>query len=383
MIPEDREQVVDRRTFVQSAGIAVAGLGSLVSKARAQQNGQIKIGDPFRAYEVGEQTGVESLRVVTRKIPAPGSGEALIRAFTSSINARDFGIISGLFFGRKPEERIPLAEGAGQVVAVGNGVKGVAPGDRVTVNHLPDWDDGPWHPRYYEQDIGNSLDGWLAEYVLMPASALVKLPDSISYEAAATFASSGITAWQGLFEVGGVKAGDIVLTLGTGGVSTFGLLFSKAVGATVVMTSSSDEKLEKMRGLGADITINYRKNPNWAEEVYEKTNGHGADIILENVGRSNIDNSMPAAAASGKIVLIGTGPIPEKGPVMRDLFMRNLTLRAISVGSTHMFEDMVAFIADKNIQPVIDRTFAFEDAQAAFTYMRDPKRIGKVVIRHA
>ncbi len=376
---------MDRRKFVTgaTAATALSGFGGTIGKARAQpEESSVKIGDPFRAYEVGDQQGIETLRMVERKIPAPGPGQALIRAYASSINARDFGIITGRFFGRKPEERIPLAEGAGEVVAVGQGVDRVTPGDRVTASHLPDWIEGPWHPRYYEQDIGNSLDGWLAEYVLMPAITLVKLPQSISYEAAATFASSGVTAWQALFEVGRVTPGDTVLTLGTGGVSTYGLLLAKAAGATVVITSSNDDKLAKMRKLGADITINYRKNPNWAEEVYEKADGHGADIILENVGRANIDNSMPAAAASGIVIMIGTGPIPETGPVMKDLLMRNLTLTAISVGSLKMFEDMVTFIADKNIEPVIDRMFDFEDAQGAFTYMREPTRIGKVVITH-
>ncbi len=373
----------NRRTFVKKAATATAlsSFGGIVGRARAQTDDTI-FGTPFRAYEVGEQKGVETLRIADRPIPAPGPGEALIRAHASSINARDFGIIAGRFFGRKPEERIPLAEGAGQVVAVGEGVTRVAQGDRVTANHLPDWIDGPWQTEYYEQDIGNSLDGWLAEYVLMPDKALVKLPDSVSYETASTFASSGVTVWQALFEVGHVKADDIVLTLGIGGVSTYGLLLSKAAGATVVITSSSDEKLEKMRKLGADIAINYRTNPEWAEEVYEKTNGHGADIILENVGRTNIDNSMPAAAAAGKVIMIGSGPIPKTGPVMKDLLMRNLTLRAISVGSFKMFQDLVAFVAEKNIQPVIDRTFAFDDAQDAFNYMREPTRIGKVVITH-
>lgn len=363
-----------------SAGLAQTALFS-TSHALAGQHAGAE-GNLIRAFEVGDQKGVETLRISERPMPNPRPGEVLIRVQASSINARDFGIVAGNFFGRKPPERIPLAEGAGEIAALGSGVSGFSVGDRVTVNHLPDWEDGLWDVQYYARDIGNTLDGWLADYVLMPAKALVLLPASVSYETAATLASSGLTAWQGLFEVRPVQPGDIVLTLGTGGVSIWGLLLAKVAGATVVITSSSDEKLDRAKQLGADVTINYKKNPEWAKEVYEKTDGHGADLILETVGRVNIDQSMPAAASAGTVVLIGTRPSPKTGPLMKDLFMRNLTLRAISVGSTRMFQDLVAFIDDKKLEPVISQTFAFDQTKDAFAHMNAPGRMGKVIIKH-
>ena len=374
--------MVKRRdvVFGLSAGLAQT---ALFNGSKAFAGGHSGVGvDQIRAYELGEQKGVETLRISERPMPVPGPGEALIRVHASSINARDFGIVAGNFFGRKPPERIPLAEGAGEIVALGDKVRGFSKGNRVTVNHLPDWEDGLWDTEYYARDIGNTLDGWLADYVLMPAKALVKLPKSVSYETAATLASSGLTAWQGLFEVRRIKPGDIVLTLGTGGVSIWGLLLAKAAGATVVITSSSDEKLERARALGADVTINYKKNVEWANEVYEKTNGHGADLILETVGRVNIDQSMPAAASAGVVVLLGTRPSPATGPLMKDLFMRNLTLRAISVGSTRMFQDLVDFIDDKDLEPVISETLSFDQAKDAFAHMNTPGRMGKVIIKH-
>jgi len=373
--------MINRRKAVLgvSAGLAQAALLSSTALAGGHKANE---GEKIRAFELGDQKGVETLRISERPMPVPGPGEALVRVHASSINARDFGIVAGNFFGRKPPERIPLAEGAGEIVALGDGVKGFSKGNRVTVNHLPDWEDGLWDVKYYGRDIGNTMDGWLADYVLMPSQALVKLPRGVSYETAATLASSGLTAWQGLFEVRPIKPGDIVLTLGTGGVSIWGLLLAKAAGATVVITSSSDEKLARTRELGADITINYKKNPEWAKEVYEKTDGHGADLILETVGRVNIDQSMPAAASAGVVVLLGTRPSPDTGPLMKDLFMRNLTLRAISVGSTRMFRDLVDFIDDNNLEPVISETFAFDQTKQAFAHMNTPGRMGKVIIKH-
>ena len=370
-----------RRNVIQ--GLALSSMpATMLSDPFGRAHAATKQSDEIDVFELGDQKSADTLRVSRRPMPRAGKDQVLVKVHYSAIVARDFRIVSGNFLAPQPPERIPLCEGSGEVMSMGEGVSGISVGDRVTANHLPDWQDGLWDTKYYAKDIGNSMDGWLADYVLMPSDALIKLPAGVSYETAATLSSSGLTAWQGLFEVRPLTPGNIVLTLGTGGVSMWALLLAKAAGATVAITSSSDEKLSRARALGADITINYKKNPNWAEEVYKKTNGRGADIVLENVGRVNIDKSMPAAASAGTVVLIGTRPPPPTPPEMKDLFLRNLTLRAIFVGSTRMYRDLVSFIDRNNLTPVISETFPFTEAKKAFDAMNNPSRMGKVVIRH-
>ena len=228
----------------------------------------------------------ETLALVRRPIPEPGPGQGLIKVHYAGIAARDLGIAAGRFPvppGPRPASLIPLSEGAGDVVALGPGENRIKIGDRVTSPHWARWVSGPWSPNNYEADVGNTIDGWLGEMILLPTSGLVVLPDNIPSQDAATFSGSGVTAWHALHEVAHVRSDDTVLSLGTGGVSTFGVLFAKAAGARVVVTSSSDEKLAAMRKLGADVTVNYKTNPEWGKEVYEKTGG-SVSVVLENVG---------------------------------------------------------------------------------------------------
>jgi NADPH:quinone reductase-like Zn-dependent oxidoreductase len=232
----------------------------------------------------------------------------------------------------------------------------------------------------YENDIGNTLDGWLGEKVILPESGIVVLPKEISYESAATLASSGVTAWHALFEIARLRPGQTVLTLGTGGVSTIGLQLAKAAGARVVVTSSRDDKLTRMRELGADAGVNYRTTPAWGDRVRELTGG--VDVVLENVGRPTLDESMNACAPSATIVMIGTGPLPKELPKMPGFYQKNLWLKAISNGSRQMFEDLLAGMVTMKIQPVIERRFAFEEAIAAFREMEAGDHVGKVLIRH-
>jgi NADPH:quinone reductase-like Zn-dependent oxidoreductase len=336
-----------------------------------------------RVFELGEQQSIDTMRLVERALPQPGFGEALVRVACSSINARDIGIAQAIFFGKKPATRIPLSEGAGEVVAVGEGVGNVTRGDRVTGCHYANWQDGRWDPANFEADIGNTLDGWLGEHVLMPARTLAVLPGRVSYETAATLASSAVTAWHALHHAARVRAGDTVLTLGTGGVSTWGLLLARAAGARVVVTSSSDDKLARMRELGAFAGVNYRARADWGKAVMDATGGRGVDIVLENVGRPTLDESMNAAAANATVVMIGTGPLPEQLPKMPGFYAKNLTLKAISNGSRRMLEELLAAIDANNLRHVIEREFAFADAIEAYRFMRDGSRVGKVLIRHA
>jgi NADPH:quinone reductase-like Zn-dependent oxidoreductase len=251
----------------------------------------------------------------------------------------------------------------------------------VTSCHWANWVNGPWSPANYAADVGNTIDGWLGEMILLPTRGLAKLPVSISSEHAATFSGSGLTVWHALHEVAHVRSDDIVLTLGTGGVSSFGLLLAKAAGALVVVTSSSDEKLAEMKKLGADITVNYRSNPQWGKEVLEKTGGRGASVVLENVGPGTLDQSMAACGNNARIVMIGTGRPPPNPPNMYGIYMKNLMLKAISAGSRTMLENMITAMAQNKLQPVIAKTIAFGDVVQAYQELRDGDHIGKIVIK--
>jgi len=380
--------VVSRRNVLTAAAGATGALiGGKAALAEAAEQVAQSGGETYRVYEIGEQKGPETLRMVERPVPAPGPGQALIKVVSTSINARDHGLISNRFpipRGRRPDTRIPISEGAGVVAAIGEGVTQVQVGDRVTATHFSSWVKGPWDPEQsYIGDIGNNIDGWLAEMALLPAHALVKLPEGVSEETAATFVSSGVTAWHALYEVARVKPGDIVLSLGTGGVSSFGVQLAKMSGAKVVVTSSSDAKLEAMKKHGADIGINYRTTPDWGRAVIEATDGHGADIVLENVGRRTLDQSLTGAAVNAYVVLIGTDRLPEELPKMPGFYMKNITMKAISNASVEMLNDMVQAYGVSGLTPPISKRFSFEDAAKAFEYQREHDDIGKVIIQHS
>lgn len=372
--------MVDRRRFITTASLAAAAAMSSARGANGKGSARPRAADRSRVWRIGAPPSIANLQLVTRDTPMPAANEVLVRVAASSINARDRGIVAGFFPVGTNKASIPLSEGAGEVIAVGANVSRIKLGDRVTSCHFPRWVTGRWSPDVYENDIGNTLDGWLGEKVILPESGMVVLPKEISYESAATLASSGVTAWHALFEIARLRPGQTVLTLGTGGVSTIGLQLAKAAGARVVVTSSRDDKLARMRELGADLGVNYRSTAAWGERVRELTGG--VDIVLENVGRPTLDESMNACAPSATIVMIGTGPLPKELPKMPGFYQKNLLLKAISNGSRQMFEDLLAGMVTARINPVIDRTFTFEQAIEAFREMEAGDHIGKVLIRH-
>ena len=372
---------LSRRAAVMTAGsLAIAGSTSATAAPAVQ--GKVPKGK-MRVYQVGEQKSFDTLALVERPLPTPGPGQALIRVDYAGIAARDQGIVMGRF-PVPPTPRaatlIPLSEGAGEVLAVGAGETRIQPGDRVTTCHWANWVSGSWSPANYIADVGNTIDGWLGEYILLPTSGLAKLPANIASEHAATFTGSGLTAWHALHEVAHVRSDDTVLSLGTGGVSTFGVLFAKAAGARVVVTSSSDAKLEQMKKLGADITVNYKTNPQWGKEVADKTGG-GVSVVLENVGPATLDQSMAACGNNARIVMIGTGRPPPNPPNMNGMYLKNLMLKAISAGSRTMLENMIAAMSHNNLKPVIAMTIPFAEAKRAYTEIRDGDHVGKIVIK--
>ena len=238
----------------------------------------------MKAYEVGGQKGTQSLRTVDRPEPKAAPGQAVVRFKAHSVNYRDVMVLNGWYGPPKPETLIPVSDGAGEVVAVGDGVSRVKPGDRVAVSFFSRWIDGPWGGQYFGCDLGGGIDGTLAEMGAFPADALVKLPNSWSFEDGACLPCAGVTAWNAIVEAGMAKAGDTILLIGTGGVSIFGVQIAKAIGAKSVIISSSDEKLARAKQLGADAGVNYKTNADWPKAVLEATSGKGANIIVETAG---------------------------------------------------------------------------------------------------
>jgi NADPH:quinone reductase-like Zn-dependent oxidoreductase len=269
------------------------------------------------------------------------------------------------------------------VIAVGEGVEGIAIGDRMTCVHFTNWIEGAFSTTAFAADLGINLDGWLAEQIMIPAAALVKIPDRVTDEQAAPLPAAGVTAWNAVVEVGKVGPGDIVLALGTGGVSVFALQIAKLKGAKVAITSSSDDKLLLAQKLGADFVINYRTAPDWPKALMEATGGVGADIVVETGGFSTLGQSIAAAAVNGRIVLIGAlgGPPSEGLPNFSSIIGKNLMLKGIAEGSRAMLTALVDAIDTSGTIPVIDRIFSFENAREAYAYLKSGQHFGKVMIR--
>ena len=366
--------MVDRRRFIKGA-VGVTALAAS-GQTMAQSVGRKRP----RFWEVGEAGDFGTLRLVERDPPPLAAGQVRIQVLATALAGRDLAIARGWFLENKPPTLVPVSEGVGRVVEVGAGVRRIKPGDRVVSVHFAGWVDGPWTPANYALDVGNTIDGWLADQVILPESGLVRVPDNVSDYTAATMVGSGVTVWNALHEVARVKPGETVLSLGTGGVSTWGLLLAKAAGARVVMTSSSEEKLAQMRDLGADITVNYRRTPDWGEAVQAQTGG--VDVVLENVGRETLDQSMLGCGYNARVVMIGTARLPDQLPKMPGFYIKNLSMKAISNGSQHMMTEMMRAVSANNIRAVVGRVFEFEDAVAAFKFMAASRHIGKVVIRH-
>ncbi|MFZ2998654.1 zinc-dependent alcohol dehydrogenase family protein [Sphingobium sp.] len=337
----------------------------------------------MKAYQIGSQTGLDSLTATTRPDPVAGPGEAVLKVKLVCLNHRDMLVLQGHYGARRPEERIPLSEGVGEVISVGEGVTSVKVGDRAVFAHFVTWIDGDFSPAAFANDLGITHDGWLAQQVKVPAAALIPVPTALSDEQVAPLASSGLTAWHAVVEVGKVRAGDTVLALGTGGVSIAALQIAKANGARVVITSSSDDKLALARSLGADITINYRTTPDWAAEVARATGGKGADIVVETGGQATLSQSITAAAPNGRIVIIGAlaGASGESLGNYGAIIGKNLMLKGIAEGSRAMLARLVRAVEANAIQPVIDRTFPFDEARAAYEYLHSGAHVGKVLIK--
>jgi NADPH:quinone reductase-like Zn-dependent oxidoreductase len=332
------------------------------------------------AYQILPGTNIDGLTCVELPQRALGAGEVRVRVRAVSLNFRDLAVAAGNYVADVDDPIIPCSDGAGEVIEVGPGVRRFRPGDRVSANFFPCWTDGASSPDKIRHALGGDVDGMLAQEVCLDERALVALPDGVDMVDAAALPCAGVTAWNAMFASHRLKPGDTVLLLGTGGVSILGLQLAKAAGLRTIITSSSDDKLERARALGAHHTINYRASPEWHEEVLRATGGLGADLVLEVGGKGTVNRSVAAAAVNGSVAIIGgvSGFGGEVNPAA--LLAGAKRLAGIYVGSRTMFEHLLRFVQVAAIKPVVDRVFPFAEAREAYRYMESGVHFGKVVI---
>ena len=336
---------------------------------------------PMKAYEIIPGKTIDSIRLTDRRAPVAGTGEVVIDLRACSLNFRDLINISGpQDGGPKITGVVPMSDGAGVVSAVGEGVTRLKVGDRVAGAFMPNWLNGPMTPDVQAGALGGTVDGVLAEQIALPATGVVKIPDHLSFEEASTLPCAGVTAWYAQFVGGHILPGETVLLLGTGGVSIFALQFAKMAGARVIITSSSDEKLERARTLGADHAINYRQHPEWQNAVLDLTDGKGADHAVEVGGPDTLNKTLQAVRVGGSVSLMGvlTGFTANLATV--SILHKNIKIQGTYVGSVAMFEAMNRAIALHRMKPVVDRVFPFHEAVAALEYLKSGRHFGKVVI---
>ena len=335
----------------------------------------------MKVFEIRARFGLDALTLAERPEPTPGPGQVALKLRAVSLNFRDLLVVKGLYNPKMPLPRIPVSDGVGEVVAVGPGTTRVKVGDRVAGLFMPAWRDGELTKARAKSALGGAVDGLLAEVAVLPEDGVIPVPEHLTDEEAATLPCAAVTAWCGLVTHGHLKAGDSVLVQGTGGVSVFALQFARMHGAKVIITSSSDAKLERARALGAAEGINYKTTPDWGARARELAGGAGVDHVVEVGGAGTLAQSLKAVRPGGRISLIGVlsggaGPV-DFFPIL----MKTVRVQGIYVGSGAMFEAMNRAIALHALRPVIDRVFPFERAPEALAHMEGQSHFGKVVIR--
>jgi NADPH:quinone reductase-like Zn-dependent oxidoreductase len=335
----------------------------------------------MRAYEITAGTSISSIALNERPTPHPGYGQVLIDVKACSLNYRDILVIGGTYAGPdKKTGTIPLSDGAGVVSAIGDGVTNLRIGDRVAGAFMPEFLSGQLTAAFQATALGGDVDGMLAEQVVLPAHGFVKIPDHLSFVEASTLPCAAVTAWYALFVGGGIKPGDNVLLLGTGGVSIFALQFAKIAGARVIITSSDDEKLKRAKLMGADDVVNYRTNENWENEVLALTGGKGVDLAIEVGGPGTINKTLACTRFGGTISLMGVLTGLSSPVETATILHKNIRIQGTYVGSVAIFEEMNRAIAYHQIKPAIDKVFTFDEAIEALAYLESAKHFGKVVI---
>jgi NADPH:quinone reductase-like Zn-dependent oxidoreductase len=335
----------------------------------------------MRALEIRGGFGLDNLVLTERPDPRPGAGQVLVRLRAAALNYRDLLTVEGKYNPKQKLPLIPCSDGAGEVVEVGEGVTRVQPGDRVCGIFAQRWIAGMPTRERLRSTLGGPLDGTLAELAVFDQEGVVKVPGHLTDEEAATLPCAAVTAWSALVTEGGVTAGDTVLVQGTGGVSLFALQLARLLGARVIATSSQDEKLARVREMGAAEGINYREVPEWGKRAKELTGGAGVDHVVEVGGAGTLQQSLQAVRFGGTISLIGNLAGTKTEILLTHIFMQKIRLNGILVGHRESFEAMNRAIACHGLRPVIDRVFPLEDSRAAFGHMAAGEHFGKIVVR--
>ena len=336
----------------------------------------------MKAFVISEGAAtIDGLKLVEKEKPTPGPGQVLLKMHAASVNFRDIALVIGKYPGGPVQrDTVALSDGAGEIVELGDGVEKFAVGDRVMPTVLQGLIDGPHNPAV-NPALGSPLDGALAEYMVVDKEGVVKIPDHLSYEEASTLPCAGLTAWNALMESTQMTPGQTVLVMGTGGVSIFALQFARANGCRVIVTSSSDEKLKRAEQMGADGLINYKKTPDWEQQVLKLTNGAGVDNVVEIGGVGTLAKSFEAVGWGGQVSVIGVLAGHEGQYHPHPLMFKYARMQGIFVGNRLMFENMAKAIAVNKLKPVVDKIFDFENAQEAYKHQLAGKHFGKVVIR--
>jgi len=333
----------------------------------------------MKAFEIRDAFGLDNLTLTELPEPTPGYGQVLLKVRSVSLNYRDLLLVKGLYNPKLPLPLIPFSDGAGDIVAVGEGVTRVKTGDRVAGIFMQSWLAGELTSDQARSALGGERSGMLAEYVVLDQEGVVHVPGHLSYEEAAALPCAGVTAWHATIEQG-LRPGEDVLLLGTGGVSIFALQFARLAGARVIITSSSDEKLQRAKELGAAEGVNYKSVPEWGDRVKKMTSG-GVDLVVEVGGAGTLPQSLRAVRTGGQISLIGVLSGTEKKVNPLPAVMNKVKIQGIFVGSREMFESMNRAISVNRIHPTIDRVFPFEEAKKALRYMEEGRHFGKICIK--
>lgn len=332
----------------------------------------------MRVIELQDSFGLDRLQIAERALPEPKPGEVRVRIDAVSLNYRDLLMVQGNYNPRQPLPLIPCSDGVGRIEALGAGAETLAIGDRVIGCFAQGWQDGPLTPSVQASTLGGPLDGMLAEYRCFPASGVMRVPDYLTNQEAATLPCAALTAWSALVTHGTIQPGDRVLLLGTGGVSLFALQLAKSLGAEVLITSSDDAKLERARAIGADHCINYITDPEWHKAVLKKTGG--VDHVVEVGGAGTFDRSARSLRPGGQMHLIGVLAGANPPVNLTRVLMNHLRVQGIFVGHRESLSSMLNHMADHQLQPLVDCCFSFEEAANAFAAFSKAGHFGKVCI---
>lgn len=337
----------------------------------------------MKIFQIQDSWSIDNLTLTERAKPEPGPGQVVLQMKAASLNFRDL-LVPRRGYGKRTGTLplIPISDGVGEIVAIGRGATRAVVGDRVCPLMIQSWISGPPTMERLASTLGGPLDGVMAEYMVINEQGIVKTPEHLSNEEAATLPCAALTAWSAIVTDGQVKAGDKVLVQGTGGVSLFALQFAKLHGAHVIVTSSSDEKLQRAINLGADKGINYLSTPEWGKEAKRMTGADGVDLIIEVGGQKTLPQSIRAIRAGGTICLIGVLSGMNMDVSLGQVVTRKVRLQGISVGNRDGMEAMMSAISQHSIKPVIDRTFVFEKLREALDYLARSGHFGKVCIHH-